>query len=88
MSPRLEDVTPDGFNIRYVEFSFGYGTPMNVRDMAIAQNESVGKVAIYKASSRRWFRVILSKPTISADLKTRRPWLSVGRFDLYRSLRA
>ncbi|MBT5700025.1 MAG: hypothetical protein HOI67_01100 [Gammaproteobacteria bacterium] len=52
MSPRLEDVTPDSFNIRYVEFSFGYGTPMNVRDMAIAQCESVGKVAIYKASSR------------------------------------
>jgi hypothetical protein len=52
MSPRLEDVTPDSFNIRYVEFAFGYGTPMNVNDMAIAQCESVEKVVTYKASSR------------------------------------
>ena len=52
MTPTMEDVTPESFNIRYMELSFGNGTPMNIRDMAIAQCESLGKVAIYKTSSR------------------------------------
>ena len=52
MTPKIEDVTPDSFNIRYIELSFGTGTPKNVRDMAIAQCESLGKVAIYKTTSR------------------------------------
>lgn len=52
MAPNLEDVTPESFNIRYIEMSFGYGTPSNVRDMAIAQCESAGKVAIYKTTTR------------------------------------
>lgn len=38
--------------IRYIELSFGTGTPENIRDMAIAQCESLGKIAIYKTSSR------------------------------------
>ena len=52
MTPSMEDVTPESFNIRYIELSFGYGTPKNIRDMAIVQCESLGKVAIYKTSSR------------------------------------
>lgn len=52
MSPSMEDVTPESFNIRYLELSFGTGTPINIRDMAILQCESLGKVAYYKSSSR------------------------------------
>jgi hypothetical protein len=52
MTPKIEDVTPESFNIRYMELSFGNGTPKNIRDMAIAQCESLGKTAIYKTTSR------------------------------------
>ena len=52
MTPKMEDITEDSFNIRYMEMSFGYGTPENIRDMAIAQCESIGKVAMYKTTSR------------------------------------
>lgn len=56
MEPNLEDVTPESFNVRYMELSFGTGTPENIRDMAIVQCESLGKVAIYKGSSRGLFQ--------------------------------
>ena len=52
IKPRLEDVTEDSFNVRYIEMSFGTGTPVNVRDMAIAQCESIDKVAMHKGNSR------------------------------------
>lgn len=52
MTPKIEDITPESFNIRYMELSFGNGTPKNIRDMAIAQCESLGKTAIYKTTSR------------------------------------
>lgn len=56
MAPNLEDVTPESFNIRYMELGFGTGTPENVRDMAIAQCESLEKIAMYKTSSRGLFQ--------------------------------
>ena len=52
MAPRIEDLTADNFNIRYMEVSFGYGTPQNVIDMAIEQCESIGKTAVHKGNSR------------------------------------
>ncbi len=52
MTPKIEDITAESFNIRYMELSFGNGTPKNIRDMAIAQCESLGKMAIYKTTSR------------------------------------
>jgi len=52
MTPNIEDITAESFNIRYMELSFGNGTPKNIRDMAIAQCQSLGKMAIYKTTSR------------------------------------
>lgn len=52
MTPKIEDITAESFNIRYMELSFGNGTPKNIRDMAIAQCQSLGKMAIYKTTSR------------------------------------
>ena len=52
MTPRVEDVTDKGFNIRYMELSFGSGVPENIRDLAIDQCESTGKVAVFMGSSR------------------------------------
>ena len=52
MTPRVEDLTADSFNIRYIEVSFGYGTPKNVIDMAIEQCEKIGKTAVHKGNSR------------------------------------
>ena len=52
MTPRVEDLTTDSFNIRYMEVSFGYGTPKNVIDMAIEQCERIGKTAVHKGNSR------------------------------------
>ena len=52
MDPKLEDVTDNDFNIRYVEISFGTGTPSNVRDLAISQCKKVGKSAFYHGTSR------------------------------------
>jgi uncharacterized protein YcsI (UPF0317 family) len=52
MTPSIEDVTPDSFNIRYIGMSFGYGTPVNIRDMAIAHCETEGKVAFYKTTTK------------------------------------
>ena len=52
MEPRIEDLTSNTFNIRYIEISFGGGTPRNVRDMAIEQCSSMDKVAVYKTTSR------------------------------------
>ena len=52
MTPRIEDLTSDSFNIRYMEMSFGYGTPKNIIDMAIEQCEALGKTAFHKGNSR------------------------------------
>ncbi len=52
MTPKLEDVNDNSFNIRYLELSFGTGTPSNVRDMAIEQCEKLDKTAIYKTTTR------------------------------------
>ena len=52
MEPRLEDVTEDGFNIRYIEVGFGSGTPKNVRDLAISQCAKSDKKAMHKGNSR------------------------------------
>jgi hypothetical protein len=52
MTPKIEDITVESFNLRYMELSFGNGTPQNTRDMAIAQCESLVKIAIYKTTSR------------------------------------
>ncbi len=47
MTPSVEDITDKGFNIRYIELSFGSGVPENIRDLAIDQCESTGKVAVF-----------------------------------------
>jgi hypothetical protein len=52
MEPRVEDLTEKSFNIRYMELSFGNGVPANIRDLAIKQCKSLGKVAVYKTSTR------------------------------------
>ena len=52
MDPKLEDVTDNDFNIRYIEISFGTGTPLNVRDLAISQCKKVGKSAYFHGASR------------------------------------
>jgi hypothetical protein len=52
MTPRIEDLTSDSFNIRYMEASFGYGTPRNVIDMAIEQCKTMEKTAVHKGNSR------------------------------------
>ena len=52
MAPKVEDFTGTDFNIRYMELSFGNGVPVNIRDLAIDQCQNIGKVAVYKGSSR------------------------------------
>ena len=52
MTPRLEDVTEASFNIRYMEMSFGTGTPSNVRDLAIEQCAKSDRITIHKGNSR------------------------------------
>jgi hypothetical protein len=52
MTPQVEDITATGFNIRYMELSFGAGVPLNIRDLAIDQCESNGKVAVFMGNSR------------------------------------
>jgi hypothetical protein len=52
MTPNVEDITDEGFNIRYMELSFGSGVPENIRDLAIDQCESTGKVAVFMGNSR------------------------------------
>ena len=52
MTPNVEDITDKGFNIRYMELSFGSGVPENIRDLAIDQCESTGKVAVFMGNSR------------------------------------
>ena len=52
MTPNVEDITDKGFNIRYMELSFGSGVPVNIRDLAIDQCESTGKVAVFMGNSR------------------------------------
>ena len=52
MTPNVEDITDKGFNIRYMELSFGSGVPENIRDLAIDQCASNGKVALFMGNSR------------------------------------
>ena len=52
MTPNIEDITDKGFNIRYMESSFGSGVPESIRDLAIDQCESTGKVAVFMGNSR------------------------------------
>ena len=52
MTPQVEDITAKGFNIRYMELSFGAGVPVNVRDLAIDQCQSNGEVAVFMGNSR------------------------------------
>lgn len=52
MAPNVEDITDKGFNIRYMELSFGSGVPVNIRDLAIGQCGSTGKVAVFMGNSR------------------------------------
>ena len=52
MTPSVEDVTDKSFNIRYMELSFGSGVPETIRDLAIDQCESTGKVAVFMGNSR------------------------------------
>ena len=52
MTPNVEDITDKGFNIRYMELSFGSGVPENIRDLAIDQCESTGKVLVFMGNSR------------------------------------
>ena len=52
MTPSVEDITDKGFNIRYIELSLGSGVPENIRDLAIDQCESTGKVAVFMGNSR------------------------------------
>ena len=52
MTPNIEDITDKGFNIRYMELSFGSGVPESIRDLAIDQCESTGKVAVFMGNSR------------------------------------
>jgi len=52
MTPNVEDITDKGFNIRYMELSFGSGVPESIRDLAIDQCESTGKVAVFMGNSR------------------------------------
>jgi hypothetical protein len=52
MKPQLEDITEESFNIRYIEASFGSGTPSNVRDLAVEQCDKLDKQAFYKGTSR------------------------------------
>lgn len=52
MKPRIEDLSSNSFNIRYIEIGFGTGTPKQVRDMAVQQCAEFGKKAVYKATSR------------------------------------
>ena len=52
MTPSVEDVTDKGFNIRYMELSFGSGVPETIRDLAIDQCASTGKVAVFMGNSR------------------------------------
>ena len=52
MTPSVEDITDKGFNIRYMELSFGSGVPGNIRDLAIDQCESTGRVAVFMGNTR------------------------------------
>ena len=52
MTPNVEDITDKGFNIRYMELSFGSGVPESIRDLAIDQCESTDKVAMFMGNSR------------------------------------
>ena len=52
MTPSVEDVTDKGFNIRYMELSFGSGVPETIRDLAIDQCASTGKVAVFMGNTR------------------------------------
>lgn len=52
MKPRIEDLTENGFNIRYIEMGFGSGTPASVRDLAVKQCAEFDKKAVFKAASR------------------------------------
>ncbi|MCL7405738.1 hypothetical protein MWN63_07055 [Paradonghicola geojensis] len=52
MKPRVEDLTENGFNIRYIEMGFGSGTPASVRDLAVKQCAEFDKEAVFKAASR------------------------------------
>jgi hypothetical protein len=52
MTPNVEDITDKSFNIRYMELSFGSGVPETIRDLAIDQCESTGKVAVFMGNSR------------------------------------
>ena len=52
MKPRVEDLTTESFNIRYIEIGFGTGTPASVRDLAVNQCAEFGKKAVFKAASR------------------------------------
>ena len=52
MTPNVEDITDKGFNIRYMELSFGSGVPESIRDLAIDQCVSTGKVAVFMGNSR------------------------------------
>ena len=52
MTPNVEDITDKGLNIRYMELSFGLGVPENIRDLAIDQCESTGKVAVFMGNTR------------------------------------
>lgn len=52
MKPRVEDLTEESFNIRYIEMGFGSGTPASVRDLAVSQCAEFGKNAVLKAETR------------------------------------
>jgi|TARA_B110000259_G_scaffold170686_1_gene201600 hypothetical protein len=52
MTPNVEDITDKSFNIRYMELSFGSGVPETIRDLAIDQCASTGKVAVFMGNTR------------------------------------
>ena len=52
IDPRLEDLTDESFNIRYIEASIGTGIPKAVVELAISTCADMGKKAFFRGTSR------------------------------------
>lgn len=61
MNPKLKAVTSDGFKILFMDGTFNQdnGIPVNVRDLAATQCQSLGKVAMYLGASQDLLRLYM-----------------------------
>ena len=61
MKPKLKAVTSEGFKILYMDpaFSQGKGVPINVRDMASTQCQTLEKVAMYLGADQDTYRLYM-----------------------------